>query len=666
MNELTKWGRGIFMKAILAFTFCMIGGTLTFAQQDDPVLFEVDGVPVHVSEFTYIYSKTNGKNADFSRKSLDEYLNLYVKFKLKVRKAKEMRLDTIKQLQEELAGYRKQLADSYLLDKTVKRDLAKELYDRKQKDVDISHIFVSYGPNPLPKDTLAAYEKALAIKKRLEGGEDFEALAKEASDDKTATRNGGRIGFITAMFPNGMYNLETAAYEGKLKKFLGPVRTSGGYHVVRVNDRRPAYGEVEIAHLLIRKNEANPAEAKSKIDSLYQALEKGASFDKLAGAFSEDGQTKSKQGYIGFIGIKRFAAVFEEAMFGIKKDGGYSKPVQSNIGWHIIKRITRPGIQPFEMERSRLEGIVAKDSRLELAKKKMLAQIKKESKYRENTAVFNKFAETLNDTFLTFRWRPTIANSKDVLFTLGKSFKPTVGEFNEYLMRSSRDRMRMARIGDVKVVARTLFDSFVDEQVLKYEESQLDVKNPAFKALMREYQEGILLFEATKMLVWDKASQDTVGLEQYFGKIDGKYKWKERANTIIYRISKQYESQVDAIYAYAKTHTAQEVKAKFNSDGKVIVNAEEKALEKGRHPELNRIEWVPNSMSKIITNDKNNTITFHRLLELIPPSNKTLKEARGYVIADYQDHLEREWIKDLREAYKVKINDAVYESLIKE
>jgi len=666
MNELTKWGRGIFIKGILAFTFCMIGGTLTFAQQDDPVLFEVDGVPVHVSEFNYIYSKTNGKNADFSRKSLDEYLDLYVKFKLKVRKAKEMRLDTIKQLQDELAGYRKQLADSYLLDKTVKRDLAKELYDRMQKDVDISHIFVSYGPNPLPKDTLAAYDKAMAIKKRLEGGEDFEALAKEASDDKTAARNGGRIGFITAMFPNGMYNLETAAYEGKLKQFLGPVRTSGGYHIVRVNDRRPAYGEVEIAHLLIRNNEANPAEAKARIDSLYQALEKGASFDKLASAFSEDGQTKSKQGYIGFIGIKRFAAGFEEAMFSIKKDGGYSKPIQSNIGWHIIKRITRPGIQPFEMERSRLEGMVGKDSRLELAKKKMLAQIKKESKYRENTAVFNKYAEALNDTFLTFRWRPTVANSKDVLFTLGKSFKPTVGEFNEYLMRSSRDRMRMARVGDVKAVARTLFDSFVDEQILKYEESQLDVKNPAFKALMREYEEGILLFEATKMLVWDKASQDTLGLEEYFAKIDGKYKWKERANTIIYRISKQYESQVDTIYDYAKTHTAQEVKAKFNSDGKVIVNAEEKALEKGRHPELNRIEWVPNSMSKITTNDKNNTITFHRLLELIPPSSKTLKEARGYVIADYQDHLEREWIKELREAYKVKINDAVYESLIKE
>lgn len=666
MNELTKMGRGIFMKAILAFTFCLIGGTWAFGQQDDPVLFEVDGVPVHVSEFTYIYSKTNGKNADFSRKSLDEYLNLYVKFKLKVRKAKEMRLDTIKALQEELAGYRKQLADSYLLDKTVKRDLAKEVHDRLKKDVDLSHIFVSYGPNPLPKDTLTAYEKAMAIKKRLQGGADFEALAKEASDDKLAKKNGGRIGYITAMFPNGMYNLETAAYEGKSKKFLGPVRTNGGYHIVRVNDRRPAYGEVEISHLLIRNNEANPAEAKRRIDSLYQAIEKGGSFDQLASKYSEDSQTKSKEGYIGFIGIKRFAPVFEEAMFSIKKDGGYSQPIKSNVGWHIIKRITRPGIQPFEMERSRLEAAISKDSRLELAKKKMLAKIKKESKYRENTTIYNKFVESLNDTFLTFRWRPTITNSKDALFTLGKTFKPTVGEFNEYLMRSARDRMRMAKMGDVKVVARSLFDSFVDEQVLKYEESQLDIKNPAFKALMREYEEGILLFEATKMLVWDKASQDTTGLEKYFTKIDGKYKWKERANTTIYRLSKQYESQAASIYAYAKDHTAQEVKAKFNSDGKIIVNAEEKMLEKGRHPELNRVEWVPNSMSNISTNDKNNTITFHRLLELIPPSNKTLKEARGYVVADYQDHLEREWIKELREAYDVKINDKVYENLIKE
>ena len=178
-------------------------------------------------------------------------MDLYIKFKLKVRKAKEMKLDTIQQLQQELAGYRKQLADSYLLDKTVVKTLAREAYDRKQQDVDISHILISLGPNPQAKDTLEAYQRVMAVKKRLEGGAKFEEVAKEVSEDRSAKKNAGRIGYLTAMLPPGMYGLETLAYEGEMKKVLGSVRTTAGYHLVRVNDRRKASGEVEIAHFLI-------------------------------------------------------------------------------------------------------------------------------------------------------------------------------------------------------------------------------------------------------------------------------------------------------------------------------------------------------------------------------------------------------------------------------
>lgn len=665
MNELANWWRQAAVKGLWIMIIVLSGAASLPGQSEDPVLFEVDGVPVHVSEFTYIYDKTNGQKADYSKKSLDEYLDLYVKFKLKVRKAKEMKLDTIQQLQQELAGYRKQLADSYLLDKTVVKTLAREAYDRKQQDVDISHILISLGPNPQPKDTLEAYQRVMAVKKRLEGGAKFEEVAKEVSEDRSAKKNAGRIGYLTAMLPPGMYGLETLAYEGEMKKVLGPVRTNAGYHLVRVNDRRKAFGEVEIAHLLIRNNPDNPSVPKAKIDSLYKALQGGATFEDLVRQHSEDGQTKSKNGYIGFIGINRFAKVFEDAMFSIQEDGGYSEPFQSSIGWHIVKRISRPGIQPFEQERSRLEQAVSKDSRLEVAKAKMLAKLKKQGNYRENLAVYDRFVESLNDTFLNFRWRPNIADPQAVLFTMGKDFKPTLGEFADYLRRSSRDRMRLARSGDVKGVARALYDQFVDEQILKYEESQLEDNNPDFKALMREYQEGILLFEATKMLVWDKASQDSVGLEKFFKGIEGKYKWRERANVEIYRISKQHEAQAQAIRDYAFTHSAEETKAKFNTADKVIVNVEEKRLEKGRHPQVNKLRWKAGVVTDVDVNDKTNTISFTKILSLLPPSNKTLQEARGYIVADYQDHLEREWIKELRKEYKVKVNDAVYKSLIK-
>ncbi len=647
---------------IISMSFVNTG----FGQQEDPVLFEVDGVPVYLSEFTYIYNKTNGKQADYSRKSLDEYLDLYVKFKLKVRKAKSMQLDTIPALNQELAGYRKQLADSYLLDKTVVKNLAKEVYERKKQDVDISHILVSLGPNPTPKDTLAAYQQALAIKKRIEGGADFEAVAKEVSGDKSAQRNGGRIGFITAMLPAGMYGIETVAYNGALKKIHGPVKSNSGYHLVRVNGRRLAYGEVEIAHLLIRSNPDNESAPKAKIDSLYKALQGGTSFEDLVQTYSEDSKTKGKNGYIGFVGIKRLATVFEDAMFALKKDGDCSKPFQSNLGWHIIKRISRPGIQPFEQEKSRLEQAVSKDSRLAVAKAKRLAEIKKEGNYRENKEVYDGFVSGLDKNFLTFRWRPNVADKDKTLFTLGKDFQPTLGEFADFLGRSSRDRMRLARSGDVQGVARTLYNNFVDDQLMKFQETQLEITNPDFKALMREYEEGILLFEATKMLVWDKASQDTVGLEKFYKGIEGKYKWRERAKVEIFRISKQHQSQAKAIRDYAVAHTSEEVKAKFNTAEQIIVNVEEKLLEKGRHPQVNKMGWKVGTVTDLDINDKTNTISFNKVLSLLPPSNKSLKEARGYIVADYQDHLEREWIKELRKEYKVKIRDKVYESLIKD
>lgn len=328
------------MRISLLLTLSLVLSFQSLAQKDsDPVLFKVEGVPVHVSEFTYIYSKTNGKSADFSRKSLEEYLDLYTKFKLKVYKAREMRLDTITSLKEELAGYRRQLADSYLIDKSVTEQLVKEAYDRVQQDVDISHIFLSIKENASPQDTLAAYEKLMAAKKRIESGTPFSTVAKEVSEDKSAEKNGGHIGFITALFPNGMYALESAAYKLPIGKVSNPVRTNSGYHLLTVHARRPARGEIEAAHILIRKTSDKPELAKMRIDSIYQLIQAGEAFEGIARERSEDRQSAANGGYVGFFGINRYEKPFEDAAFSLQKDGDYSKPFETSVGWHIVKRV---------------------------------------------------------------------------------------------------------------------------------------------------------------------------------------------------------------------------------------------------------------------------------------------------------------------------------------
>lgn len=637
-----------------------------FAQKNDPVLFTVDKTPVHQSEFEYIYTKTNGKDANFSRASLEEYLDLYVKFKLKVQKAKNLQLDTIPQLKKELDGYRRQLADSYLIDKEVTEKLIQETYERAKQDVDISHVLINV--KSANKDDMdAAYQQAMAIKKRLENGEDFAKVAKEVSSDKSAQRNGGRIGYVTVLFPNGFYPLETAAYTQEIGKLSDPILTTAGYHIMKVNARRPARGEIEAAHILIRKKEGEDASvAKQKIDDLYKQLQGGANFEELAKTHSEDKSSAQKGGNIGIFGINRFEKAFENTAFGLAADNDYSEPIETSVGWHIIKRISKKDIQPYNIEKSRLETKVKKDDRFEAAKVAMIKRIKSENNFTENTEVLDNFIGSLTDTFLTFKWKAPLEKSDKVLFSLGKENQVKLGAFTDYLGNASRKRLRMGRNADLNEAARSLYADFVNEQCLAHEEKQLEKKYPDFKALMREYQEGILLFEATKMLVWDKASQDSTGLEEFFKTIRGKYRWTERAVATSYRISSDNKDRLPEIRAFAATHSPEEVLAKFNTEEeKLIINSDTKTFEKGRNPDLNSMTWKVGELSQSAENRRNRNFKFVKIEELLPAAEKTLKEARGYVVADYQDQLEKEWVESLRKEFKVKIDEKVFESMVK-
>ncbi|MEO7176047.1 MAG: peptidylprolyl isomerase, partial [Saprospiraceae bacterium] len=234
---------------VLAALFTML--TPILAQQNDPTLFTVANKPVALSEFKYIYEKTNGAKADYSRASVEEYLDLYTKFKLKVQKAHDMRLDTITSLKTELEGYRKQLANSYLIDKEVTDKLILEAYTRSQKDIDFSHILVRAMPSVSPIDSLNSYKKIQAALDRLKKGEDWNKVVKDVSEDANTRNKDGKVGFVAAIFPNGFYPLENAVYSTPVGKFSGIVRTDLGYHIVRVDEIRDARGEMEIGHIMI-------------------------------------------------------------------------------------------------------------------------------------------------------------------------------------------------------------------------------------------------------------------------------------------------------------------------------------------------------------------------------------------------------------------------------
>jgi peptidyl-prolyl cis-trans isomerase SurA len=635
------------------------------AQTPDPVLFTVKGMPVTVSEFTGIYTKTNQDKADFSRASLEEYLTLYTNFKLKVQKARDLQLDTVPALKTELDGYRRQLAASYLVDKEVTDKLVLEAHQRMLQDVEMSHVFVACAKDAAAKDTLIAFQKTMEAYQKLKGGADFGAVAAEFSSDKSAKETMGKVGYVTAMLPDGFYALENYLYTATIGAYSMPLRTNAGYHIVKVTNRRPARGELEVGQILFRKGDtpASAAKAKMRADSSFAALRGGANWDELCKLVSEDKMTAPKGGYIGFFGINRYQSNFEEAAFALENDGEYTAPVETTIGWHLVKRISARPVASFETMKRGLSDRVKRDGRSEVAKQSIISRIQREGKFQEFSAPLSTWGKLqLDSIFHTFKWKPDPAKPQTALFAFGTQ-NYTLADFEDYCSRASRERMRGKGYPVEETIAR-LYKAWKDETTLRYEESQLDQKYPEFKSLMREYEGGMLLFEAAKVEVWDRANTDSVGLEQFFNaNLKSKYMWDERAKVYIYTLKSDDPKLLKKVLDLAAKKPTAEVLKKINKKGEVLTVLE-RSYEKGKNKDLDGL-WRAGAISAAKTDAGTKTATFSKVEQIAPPTPKALNEARGYAVAEYQDYLEKRWIEQLRQEYPVTINRAVFESLIK-
>ena len=654
------------LKQILS-TFILFFGSILclMAQPNDPVLFTVKGTPVRVSEFKGIYAKTNQDKADFSRASLEEYLDLYVKFKLKVQKARDLYLDTVPALKTELDGYRKQLAASYLVDREVTDKLVLEAHNRMLQDVEISHIYVPLDKNAASKDTATAYNRIMDIMKQIKNGKSFEQAAVENTEDKAAKESKGYIGFVTAMLPDGFYNMENAIYKAKAGDITGPLRTNSGYHIVKVHSFRPARGEMEVAQILIRKGDSpeKMAAAKIRIDSVYNALKNGADWNKICAAVSEDNMTKGKGGDIGFFGINRYQKSFEDAAFALQKDGEFAAPVETTIGWHIIRRKTAKPVASYETMKRGLSDRVKRDSRSEMAKQSIISRIQQEGNFKEFPEALSKWTAMQTDSvFHTYKWKPDANKPQTPMFSFGAQ-NYTIADFEQHCANASRERMRGKGYPTEETIAK-LYKAWKDDAALRFEETQLDKKYPEFRDLMREYEGGMLLFEAAKVEVWDRANTDTIGLEKFFNEsIKDKYKWDERAKVSIYTIKSSDPSLLVKVREMATKKPAADVLKKFNKKEE-MVNVMERVYEKGKNKDLDAV-WKSGALTAPKTDTGTNTANFMKVEEIMPPVSKKLNEAKGYAVADYQDFLEKNWVEKLRSEYKVDIDKAVFESLIK-
>ncbi|MBA3705362.1 MAG: peptidylprolyl isomerase, partial [Bacteroidetes bacterium] len=398
-------------KRILSNSITLLLALFAFnlaAQNNDAVLMSIGGSKVTVGEFENVYHKNNTKESTTDNKSLNDYVDLFVNFKLKVKEAEEMGLDTSKSFKDELGGYRKQLAQPYLTDKDVNEKLLKETYDRMQEDVRASHILVKVEESALPKDTLEAYNKIMKIRARILKGEDFNKVAAEKgiSDDPSAKDNGGDLGYFTSL--QMVYPFENAAYITKVGTVSMPVRTRFGYHIIKVTDRRKAQGEVLTAHIMVKTttpmSKDDSLNAFNKINEIYGKLKAGEKFEDLAQQFSDDKGSAKRGGELPWFGTGKMPIEFEKAAFALTAKKDFSAPMRTKYGWHIIKLNDKRGLASFEEMKAELKGKVTKDSRSQAGRVALIAKVKKEYKFKEDLKARDEFYKVMDTTLFEGNW----------------------------------------------------------------------------------------------------------------------------------------------------------------------------------------------------------------------------------------------------------------------
>ncbi|MFL5763770.1 MAG: peptidylprolyl isomerase [Bacteroidia bacterium] len=627
--------------------------------KNDPVLMTIGNSKVTVSEFRNVYDK-NRKDGPADPKALNDYVDLFINFKLKVKEAEEMGLDTAKAFKEELAGYRKQLAQPYLTDKDVNEKLLKETYDRMQEDIHAAHILVKVPEGALPKDTLEAFNKIMKIRARIMKGEDFMKVAAEkgVSDDPSARENGGDLGFFTSL--QMVYPFETAAYNTKVGEVSMPVRTRYGYHLIKVIERRKAQGEVLVSHIMVKTppnmSKEDSLNAFTKITEIYNKLKAGSKFEDLANEFSDDKSSAKKGGELPWFGTGKMPAEFEKTAFALKEKGDYSQPMRTKYGWHIIKLNDKRGLAPFDDMKNELKAKVTKDSRSQAGRTSLIAKVKKEYNFKENPKLVDDFAKVMDSTFFEGRWDvdKAAALNKPMFNFNDKIY--TQKDFANFISSHQSKRPKT----DVKVVLNQLYKQFVEESAVAYEESRLDMKYPEFKALMQEYRDGILLFELTDQKVWSKAVKDTVGSKAFYEKNKTNYMWDERADASVYscandKVAKQVRDLMK------KKKTEKEILAAVNKDSQLNLQVESKIFTKGENEFVDK-NWNP-GISPDMNSEKDKKIVIVVTNKLLKPEPKSYMDSKGMVTADYQNFLEKEWIAALKAKYKVTVDKDVLSAI---
>ncbi len=646
--------------SILVLFLCL-GAT---AQKKSAELFSVGDRSVSSSEFLHMYTKNQmNKKVDYSKDALNEYLDLYSLFKMKVSQAYDAHLDTIPSVRREIDSYRKQLSKTFLTNRTAKDKLIKEAFERKKKDVNVAHILIALKPNT--KDTIFKRKTIDSIYNQIKQGNiTFEKAAQLYSNDKQSAVHGGGIGYITAL--QIVYPFENVAYNTPKGKMSKPFRTVYGYHIVKKINERKARGQIQVAQIMteVRKSGGDKGRlaARKKIDSAYTMLKKGVDFEVVEKRFNEDRFTKNSGGVMPVFGVGKMVSIFENAAFSLDKKGDFSRVIETDNGFHIISLMKKIPLKSFEEDKPIIERLIQRDGRIKVAQDAFTAQLKEKLNYKQNDAALMELIRAIPDSNLRNGKFNPLSYRKMVkpIFTMdGTTFKQA--DFANYIKVYTKGRIYGAK----ENALTSLLDNYSKKVLTDYEEAQLEKTNPEYKNILQEYREGILIFELTKQKVWDKAPLDTTGLKAFYQKNRANYMWTPAVEGQLYTAKKKEDIMklVKELNAMKKVSPS-EITKNVNGDGP----QDKLSLEEGKFEQSRFSFKKPIVAGKYMPYFTNKDGSYSLLMVdkvYNNPTQKTLREAKGYVISDYQDALESTWKQELRAKYPLKVNKRVFSSLIK-
>jgi peptidyl-prolyl cis-trans isomerase SurA len=633
------------MKRVLLGLLLFFSVFVTAQNSVKEVLFSINDKPYYTDEFVRVYNKNLDLVKDESQKDLKQYLELFVGYKLKVNKANKLGLQNGKQYQAELNNYRAQLAKNYLTDSKVTDALIQEGYSRMTKEINASHILIMVDENAAPADTLVAYKKITELRNRILNGEDFGKVAQETSQDPSAKDNQGNLGYFTSF--RMVYAFESAAYKTPLNEVSQPVRTRFGYHLIKINDIRDNRGEIFVAHIML----LNPKEGESK-------LQQGEKFDELAKQFSEDKSTSARGGELNRFSSGQLSSVeFENAAFSLTKDNPISKPFQSQFGWHIVRLIEKYPLKSLDELRPELENKIGKDERSRLIEKSMTSKLRKKYTVVKDKKMFAAVSKQITPEIYESKWVKPADSIAFASKLLTINAEPISGySFVKYVDEQQKSGISKQPIDKL---VQSMYDHFVDAELNKYNDRNLENEHPEFAAVMEEYRDGLLLFELMEKEIWQRAKNDTLGLKSFYEGQSGKYQWKTRVDVVL--LSSTNKSIIEKAAGQVKKGIAiQDIKDKLNTSDVINIMSSEAIYEEGSVA-LPKELPLKEGFSSIIK--QGDYYYFAKINKVLPPGAKTLDECKGKVINDYQQFLEQNWVSELKKEFTIHVNQEVFEKV---